>query len=76
MLCITFGIPPVIIKKDEMIIEDYFTPARKIMNSSLMKCILHYDKDSLNEKTIDKLKETIDKEEFNLEKLRKISKAS
>ncbi len=40
-----------------------------------MTNIMNYDKDNINEEIINKLRQTIEKEEFNLEKLRKISKA-
>jgi hypothetical protein len=38
--------------------------------NSLMKNIINYDKDNMNEEIINKLRETINKEEFNLDKLR------
>ncbi len=38
--------------------------------NSLMKNIINYDKDNMNEEIINKLRETINKDEFNLDKLR------
>ena len=43
--------------------------------NSLLKNIMNYDYNNINEEIINILRQTIDKEEFNLEKLRKISKA-